>query len=106
MLVYSPKKIIDLRKKIGLNQSELARKSGLSAPSIWALERGETKLPKYETLAAVASALGVPLPAIMADQQPSDIDEQLFSAAKALSPANKAGILAAMQALIDNQGKQ
>lgn len=101
MLVYSPKKIISLREQIGLNQSELARKAGLSAPSLWALERGETKMPKYETLAAVASALGVPLQAIMSDTQPLDIDNQISAAARGLSPANKAAILAAINALLN-----
>lgn len=103
MLAYSPAKIIALRQERGLNQSELARKAGLSAPTVWALENGETKMPKYETLRDIAAALGVSLPAIMADDQPSDIDDQLKAAAGALSPPNKAALLAAAKALLDSQ---
>jgi transcriptional regulator with XRE-family HTH domain len=103
MLPHSPKKIIDLREARGLNQSELARRADLSAPTIWALENGDTTMPKFETLSKVAAALGVPLAAIMADEQPSDIDEQLRATAGALTPANKAALLAAAKALLDSQ---
>ncbi len=103
MLVYSPKKIIALRERLGLNQSELARKAKRSAPTIWALENGETTMPKYETLRDVAAALGVPLQAIMSDEQPSDINEKLMAAAYALTPANKGALLAAAKALLDSQ---
>lgn len=105
MLPHSPQKIVALREKRGWNQSELARASGLSAPSIWALENGDTKMPKFETLRAVASALGVPLSAIMADQQASNLDETLAATANALNPANKAALLAAAKALLDSQSK-
>ncbi len=103
MLPYSPEKIIALREARGLNQSELARGAGLSAPTIWALEKGDTVEPKYETLRDVAKALGVPLSAIMADEQPSDIDDQLKATAGALNPPNKAALLAAAKALLDSQ---
>jgi transcriptional regulator with XRE-family HTH domain len=103
MLPYSPEKIITLREALGLNQSELARGAGLSAPTIWALENGKTVEPKYETLRDVAKALGVSLPEIMADEQPSDIDDQILSAAGALSPPNKAALLAAAKALLHSQ---
>lgn len=103
MLPHSPEKIVALRGARGLNQSELARKAGLSSPTVWALENGETKMPKFETLRKVAAALGVPLAAIMAAEQPSDIDEQLMATAGALKPANKAALLAAAKALLDSQ---
>ena len=103
MRVYSPEKIIALREALGLNQSELARKAKRSAPSIWALENGETIMPKYETLRNVAAALGVTLQEIMSDEQPSDIIEQLMAAAGALTPANKGALLAAAKALLDSQ---
>jgi transcriptional regulator with XRE-family HTH domain len=103
MLSYSPKKIIALRRERGWNQSELARRARLSSPTVWALEKGETTMPKFETLRDIAAALGVPLSAIMADEQPSDIDAQLAATAGALSTPNKAALLAAAKALLDSQ---
>lgn len=98
MLIYSPKKIVALRRERGLGQSELARKVGISAPSMWALEEGKTIMPKAATLIGIASALGVPLSAIMSDTVPTDIDGQIAAAVAALDPAHKAAILAAAQA--------
>jgi len=103
MLIYSPRKIIDLRERLGLNQSELARKAKLSAPTVWALENGETTMPKYKTLRDIAAALGVTIQEIMSDVQPSDIDEQIKAASGALNPANKGALLAAARALLDSQ---
>ena len=103
MLPYSPAKIISLRQLRGWNQSELARAAGLSSPSVWALERGTTKLPKFDTLRAVAGALGVPLAAIMSDTQATGIDETLAATMSGLTPANKAALLAAARALLDSQ---
>lgn len=105
MLTYSPEKIIALRKKLGLNQSELARKAGLSAPTVWAYERGKTIMPKHDTLEKLSAALGVPIPDFMAKKQPSDIDAQIVAAASALSPPNKGALLAAAKALLDSQKK-
>lgn len=62
-------------------------------------------MPKFETLRAVASALGVPLSAIMADEQADNLDETLAATANALTPANKAALLAAAKALLDSQRK-
>lgn len=103
MLPYSPQKIIALRKELGLNQSELARKAKLSSPTIWALENGDIKMPKFETLRKVAGALGVPLSELMAAEQPSNIDDQLKATAGALTAPNKAALLAAAKALLDSQ---
>lgn len=106
MFRYSPNKIIAAREKAGLNQSELARKAGLSSPSIWALEKGETKMPKFVTLSSVARALGVPVQAILDDHQPIDMDDHIQAAITSLSPANKAAILGAAKALLDSQKRK
>lgn len=103
MLVYSPNKIIKLRETRGWNQSELARRAGLSGPSVWALEKGETGMPKFETLRAIAAALGVPIQAILSDEQPADTEDKLRAATAQLSPANKAALLAAAEALVQSQ---
>ncbi len=103
MITYSPEKIIALRILRGMNQSELARRSRLSSPTVWALERGRTMQPKNDTLMSISIALGVPLGDIMADAQDSNIDEQLRAAHGALNPANKAAMLAAARSLLDSQ---
>lgn len=105
MLIYDPKKIIALRKDRGLNQSALAKKVGISAPSMWALERGETAMPKASTLLGVARALGVPLSSIMATSQAADIDGQIAAAVCALQNHHKAAILAAALSLAESQKK-
>lgn len=106
MLVYSPIKITARREELDLNQSELARKAKLSAPTIWALEEGRIKMPKFQTLKSVASALGVPLQAIMADDQPADILEHVLAAATALEPKNRATLLAVAKTLLDSQKRK
>lgn len=60
-MIYDGGKITSLREAKRWTMAELARQSGLSEPSIWALEHHVTKKPKYETLTAIAAALGVPV---------------------------------------------
>lgn len=60
---------------------------------------------KHQTLEAVSRALGVPMQAILAAKQPSDMDAQLAAAITALNGPNKAAMLAAARALLDSQGK-
>lgn len=106
MLVYSPAKIVALREERGLNQSELARRAKLSAPSVWALEEGRTRMPKFQTLKSIAGALGVPLSALMADKQPENLDERIAATAALLTEPNRAALLAAAKALLDSQRKK
>lgn len=101
MLIYDPRKIIALRQERGMNQSQLARKAKLSAPAIWYLEEGKTKMPKYDTLIRIAAALGVPVALIMADQQAPDIDSQIAAAVANLPTVHKAALLAAAVALAE-----
>lgn len=106
MLIYSPAKIIALREERGLSQSELARRAKLSAPSVWALEEGKTKMPKFQTLTAIAGALGVPIQALMSDKQPVDIDDRIAATAAVLNPANRAALLAVATTLLESQRKK
>lgn len=104
-LFYSPERIVALREHKGWNQSELARRSKISSPSLWTIERGETVQPKAETLFNIATAPGVPLSEIMAHDQPSDTLEQIRAGAAALSPENQGAVLAAIRAFLDAQNK-
>lgn len=105
MLTYDPKKIIALRVGKGWNQSELARAAKLSANTIWNLERGNVTMVKHRTLDKVAFALGVPYQAILAANQGPDMDSKLHVAVAHLTDANKAAVLAAVNALLESQKK-
>ena len=48
-----------LRKRSGLSQTELAERSGVSQPTISALERAAHDGVKTNTLAAIADVLGI-----------------------------------------------
>ena len=48
-----------LRRKLGITQSELARRAGIRQGVLSYIENGRTKHPRIDTLAAIANALGV-----------------------------------------------
>ena len=48
----------ELRWGAMLTQAELARKSGIPAPVINAIESGKTKNPRIDTISAIARVLG------------------------------------------------
>lgn len=106
-MIYDGKKITALREGRGWNMAELARRSRIASPSLWEIENQITKKPKYETLANIALALGVPIQAILnsskrgADKEP-DLDEQMAAAFAALSPESKRALIATAEHL----GKQ
>ena len=52
-------KIKDVRDQKGMSQTELARKSGISRVTIWALETGKQQDTTTSTLTSIADALGV-----------------------------------------------
>ena len=107
MLVYDPKKIIALRKAKDWKQAELARRSGLSQPSVWALEHGRTILVKFETLEAIAGALGVQLGDILAikpkGKRGEGWEEEIKSIYDALDDDGKATLIAVAQTLLNKK---
>lgn len=50
----------DLRLALGLSQIELAERAGVHQSSVSDLERGKALNPRFETVSAIAKALGVP----------------------------------------------
>ena len=48
-----------LRRRLGITQSELARRAGIRQGVLSYIENGRTKHPRIDTLAAIANALGV-----------------------------------------------
>lgn len=49
------------RERLGVSQSEVARRSELSRTSLHSLELGIGGSPNFSTLLAIADALGVPV---------------------------------------------
>lgn len=60
-----------LRTAAGLNQAELARRMGVSAPSVSGWEQGRAH-PKPNRMAALAAILGVPTAQLAGDGAPED----------------------------------
>ena len=82
--------------------AELARRAKIKQPSLWALEHQVTKKPKYETLAKLAGALGVPISNILAETATaSKID--FIEVYRALTPVNQIALVAAASALLKTQ---
>ena len=108
MLTYDNDKIRSLRRDRGLSQVSLAKKAGLSQPTISALERGEPHV-KATTLTVVAAALGVPLKEILRPQKGPRNDQEALEDAEALCLAldnkSRAAWLAAGKALLASSKK-
>lgn len=51
-------KIKEMREEQNMTQEELARKSGVSRTTIWALENNANKMASTKTLLKIAQALG------------------------------------------------
>jgi transcriptional regulator with XRE-family HTH domain len=51
-------KVKEYREKLGINQSELARRAGLTPAAVWQIENGRRN-PNAETLRRLAEELGV-----------------------------------------------
>lgn len=54
-----------LRRKLGLSQTELARRAGIRQGVLSYIESGRTKHPRVDTLTAIARVLGVTVEDLM-----------------------------------------
>lgn len=52
-------KIRELRESIGMTQTELSKKSGITRTTIWKLENGDDEITTTKTLVKIAEALNV-----------------------------------------------
>ena len=57
--------IKQLREKLGLTQTELARRAGIKQGVLSYIETGRTKHPRIDTMTAIAHALGVTVEKLM-----------------------------------------
>lgn len=55
-----------VREKIGMTQTQLSKKSGISRATIWMLENGEDKITTTKTLSKLAEALNVTIDELFA----------------------------------------
>lgn len=82
--------------------AELARRAKIKQPSLWALEHQRTKKPKFDTLARLAGALGVPISEILAETATaSKVD--ILEVYRLLSQTNQVALVAAASALLKSQ---
>ena len=106
------KRIRDLRKASGLRQGELARRAGMSQSALSDLERGDTTVPRGDSLVGLAVALKVSHQWLMSGEgspvelmQP-DLDEsELLQIYKDLSEPNRAALVGAAKAMLGTQPK-
>lgn len=70
-----PQRVIQAREARGWKPAELARRAGISQPTLWALENGKTKDVKYDTIAKIASATGKHV-AYFVDTRNGNTDEE------------------------------
>jgi transcriptional regulator with XRE-family HTH domain len=64
-------KLQDIRKRVGLSQSELAKRSGIKLQTIQGYELGRRQIDgaHVDTLVSMADALGVPFYELIEDAQ-------------------------------------
>jgi transcriptional regulator with XRE-family HTH domain len=108
VMIYDGAKIAALRRAKKWTGAKLAREAGLAQPSLWALEHQVTKKPKADTLIRVAAALGVSYRDITRPTRKGTVDllDDLSMVFDRLDNSNKAALLAAARALLENQPKK
>ena len=62
-------RIREIRESIGMTQTELSEKSGVTRATIWKLETGDDEVTTSKTLVKIADALGVTVGELFLPQQ-------------------------------------
>ena len=107
-MLYDNDKIRLLRGKLGISINELARRAKIRGPSMWAIEKGKTKNVRAQTLIDIAAALGVPVQEILKaskNRGSQALESQIITVFANLEDKNRQAILAAAQALLQQQKK-
>lgn len=108
-MLYDNEKIRTLMLAARLSGNELARKAGISGPSMHAILKGETKHVRFATLSGIAVALGVPVQTITKGKNARarrDVQAEAMAAFSELTPDNQAAMLAAIIHLAAQQKKK
>lgn len=106
-MIYDGKKITELREAKGWSMTELAKRSQISQPTLWALENQRTDKPKADTMMRIAAALGVPLQSLLSNKKMAGDDAVAAMAAvfPNLKPQHQQALLVAAEALLKQQDK-
>lgn len=106
-MIYDGKKITALREERGWSMAELARRSKLSQPSLWALEHQRTVKPKHDTMIRIANALNIPIQSLMVKRPggSDNLEQSIIESFHSLNPQNQAALVAAADALLKSQSQ-
>jgi transcriptional regulator with XRE-family HTH domain len=106
-MLYDNEKIRSLMLGKDLSGNGLAKLAGISGPSMHAILNGVTKNVRYQTLAGIAAALGVPIQAISKAKHKGkrDLQSEAMNAFGQLSQDNQSAMLATMLHLAAQQKK-
>ena len=97
------------REAKGMNQDELGRRVGTSRSTISLLEQGQVKYPRLPMLQGIATALGVPVTAFLAEAGISLSESapgQLHWLATQLDESNLRRLIAIGHSLLQDQHDQ
>lgn len=85
----------------GTNPSEVARKSGLNPTGVYDILSGKSRSPRLDTLNRIAvHGLGVPLSALLAEQNEDVLTQELVEAIGLLSQDDLRRVLAMLHAMV------
>lgn len=108
MLIYDNEKIRNLMTAGRLSGNQLAKKAGISGPSMHAILKGVTREAKFSTISRIANALGVPIQTISkakVGRAGRDLNAEAALAFSQLTPTDQAAMLATMLHLAAQQKK-
>lgn len=107
-MLYDKEQIDVFRKRLNISWNELARRAGISGPSMNAIKRGKTKNIRAETLLGIANALGVKVQDIIKTTKgkTGNSDAELMTVFAQLNDDNKQAVLAAAKVLAAQQKKK
>lgn len=99
-------RVAALREARGLSQPELAKRIGISQPSLFNIENGRTKTLRGKTLAGLCRELGTTPEVILEGKRTASMEamlheQELLSCWRALTPADQEHLLAIARALRD-----
>lgn len=107
-MLYDKEKIDTFRRGLKISWNELARRAGISGPSMNAIKWGKTRNIRAETLLGIANALGVKIQDILKTPKgkTGNADAELMAVFPQLSEDNKQAVLAAAKVLAAQQKKK
>lgn len=82
-----------LMKQRGFDAAKLARAAKLGPTGIYDILSGRSQSPRVQTLAKIASALGVPVDALLRDRPLDELQAQLYEVLMALDPSDRQRLL-------------